>query len=312
MAPPSLIAGPAADPASRSTVQRLTGRNEMKFDKWIRTGIVAMAATLLGCAGSSAMAGETLDRVMANGKLVLAVDAEYPPFSYLDENNEMAGFDVDVAREFASRLGVELEVVTPGWDVITAGNWAGRWDICIGSMTPTAARAEVVDFPTVYYYTPASVVVHEDNTSITSAEDLNGKRVGVQAATTYESYLQGNLVIDAIDAPPVDFKVTDAEIIAYESEPLALEDLSLGDGVRLDAMVTGMLTTVEAINAGKPIKIVGDPVFMEPIAVAIDKGDPEFAAKIVEIFDEMRADGTLTRLSEERLGADVTQPPSGS
>jgi polar amino acid transport system substrate-binding protein len=284
----------------------------MKIDKWIRTGIVTIAATLLGCAGSSAMAGETLDRVMANGKLVLAVDAEYPPFSYLDDNNEMAGFDVDVAREFANRLGVELEVVTPGWDVITAGNWAGRWDICIGSMTPTAARAEVVDFPTVYYYTPASVVVHEDNTSITSAEDLNGKRVGVQAATTYESYLQGNLVIDAVDAPPVDFRVTEAEIIAYESEPLALEDLSLGDGIRLDAMVTGMLTTVEAINAGKPIKIVGDPVFMEPIAVAIDKGDPEFAAKIVEIFDEMRADGTLTRLSEERLGADVTQPPSGS
>jgi len=284
----------------------------MKIDQWIRRGLMASVTMLLVATAGQAMAGEALDRVMANGKLVLAVDAEYPPFSYLDENNEMAGFDVDVAREFANRLGVELEVVTPGWDVITAGNWAGRWDICIGSMTPTAARAEVVDFPTVYYYTPASVVVHEDNTSITSAEDLNGKRVGVQAATTYESYLQGNLVIDAIDAPPVDFKVTDAEIIAYESEPLAIEDLSLGDGVRLDAMVTGMLTTVEAINAGKPLKIVGDPVFMEPIAVAIDKGDPEFAAKIVEIFDEMRADGTLTRLSEERLGADVTQPPSGS
>lgn len=284
----------------------------MKIDQWIRHGLMASVTMLLVATAGQAMAGEALDRVMANGKLVLAVDAEYPPFSYLDENNEMAGFDVDVAREFANRLGVELEVVTPGWDVITAGNWAGRWDICIGSMTPTAARAEVVDFPTVYYYTPASVVVHEDNTSITSAEDLNGKRVGVQAATTYESYLQGNLVIDAIDAPPVDFKVTDAEIIAYESEPLAIEDLSLGDGVRLDAMVTGMLTTVEAINAGKPLKIVGDPVFMEPIAVAIDKGDPEFAAKIVEIFDEMRADGTLTRLSEERLGADVTQPPSGS
>ncbi|MEX2299011.1 MAG: transporter substrate-binding domain-containing protein, partial [Dongiaceae bacterium] len=115
--------------------------------------------------------------------------------------------------------------------------------------------------------------------------------------------------IDAIDAPPVDFKVTEAEIIAYESEPLALEDLSLGDGVRLDAMVTGMLTTVEAIKAGKPIKIVGEPVFMEPIAVAIDKGDPEFAAKIIEIFDAMRADGTLARLSQERLGADITQPP---
>ncbi|MDZ4735916.1 MAG: transporter substrate-binding domain-containing protein [Rhodospirillaceae bacterium] len=281
----------------------------MIIKSWIRSGLATMAAVLLASAGSGAMAGETLDRVMANGKLVLAVDAEYPPFSYLDENNEMAGFDVDVAKEFASRLGVELEVVTPGWDVITAGKWAGRWDICIGSMTPTAARAEVVDFPTVYYYTPASVIVHQDNTSITSAEDLNGKRVGAQAATTYENYLRGDLVIDAIDAPPVDFKVTEAEIIAYESEPLALEDLSLGDGVRLDAMVTGMLTTVEAIKAGKPLKIVGDPVFMEPIAVAIDKGDPEFAAKIVEIFDAMRADGTLARLSEERLGADITQPP---
>jgi polar amino acid transport system substrate-binding protein len=280
----------------------------MKIDNWVRKGLTA-AAVLLLSAGGSAMAGETLDRVMANGKLVLAVDAEYPPFSSLGANNEMEGFDIDVAREFARRLGVELEVVTPGWDVITAGKWAGRWDICIGSMTPTEARAEVVDFPTVYYYTPASVVVNKDNTSITMAEDLNGKRVGVQAATTYENYLQGNLVIDAIGAPPVDFKATEAEIVAYESEPLALEDLSLGDGVRLDAMVTGMLTTIEAINAGKPIKIVGDPVFMEPIAVAIDKGDPEFAAKIVEVFDEMRADGTLSRISEERLGADITQPP---
>lgn len=281
----------------------------MRLNNWIRTGVVALVATVLGSVGNAATAGEALDRVMANGKLVLAVDAEYPPFSYLDENNEMAGFDVDVAREFANRLGVELEVVTPGWDVITAGNWAGRWDICIGSMTPTAARAEVVDFPTIYYYTPASVVVHKDNTSITGPEDLNGKRVGVQAATTYEAYLQGNLVIDAVGAPPVEFKVTDAEMVAYESEPLAIEDLSLGDGVRLDAMVTGTLTTVEAIAAGKPIKIVGDPVFMEPISVAIDKGDPEFAARIVEIFDEMRADGTLTRLSEQWLGADVTQAP---
>jgi len=281
----------------------------MIIKSWIRSGLATMAAVLLASAGSGAMAGETLDREHQLAVRHDAVDAEYPPFSYLDENNEMAGFDVDVAKEFASRLGVELEVVTPGWDVITAGKWAGRWDICIGSMTPTAARAEVVDFPTVYYYTPASVIVHQDNTSITSAEDLNGKRVGAQAATTYENYLRGDLVIDAIDAPPVDFKVTEAEIIAYESEPLALEDLSLGDGVRLDAMVTGMLTTVEAIKAGKPLKIVGDPVFMEPIAVAIDKGDPEFAAKIVEIFDAMRADGTLARLSEERLGADITQPP---
>ena len=278
--------------------------------KLLRNLVLAALGAVFLLGAGAAQAGEALDRVMAKKKLLVALDAEYPPFSFVNANNEMDGFDVAVATEFAKRLGVGVEIVTPGWDVITAGHWAGRWDICIGSMTATKERAEVLDFPAIYYYTPAAVAVHKDNTTINSAKDLSGKRIGVEVATTYEAYLNHNLVIDAEGAPPVVYQVDKAVVTPYESEPLAFEDLKLGDGVRLDAVVAGLLTIEDQIKAGGPYKVVGAPLFQEPIAVALDKGDPEFAAKIVEIIDGMRADGTLKALSEKWLGVDVTSPAS--
>jgi polar amino acid transport system substrate-binding protein len=269
-----------------------------------------LAATALFALATAADAGEVLDRIMQNKKMINAIDSEYPPFSFINDKNELEGFDVDVANEFAKRLGVELEHVTPGWDVITAGKWSGRWDISIASMTATKERGEVLDFPAEYYYGLAVVLVHKDNTSVQSAKDLSGKKIGVQVATTYEKDLQKNLEIDAAGAPPVVYQVENPQIVSYEEEPLGLEDLALGDGVRLDGMVVGILTAEEYIKAGKPVKIVGDPLFYEPIAVAVDKGDPELVAKVQEVIGAMRADGTLKRLSEARLGVDITTPPA--
>ena len=275
-----------------------------------RICLVLGALVLTSFAASPGQAGEVLDRVMAKGKIVNAVDPEYPPFSFIGDSNELEGFDIDVAKEFAKRLGVEIENVTPGWDIITAGKWAGRWDICIGSMTATKERGEVLDFPAQYYYTQARIIVNKDNTSIHGPADLTGKRIGVQVSTTYEKYLQRNLEIDAQGAPPVKYLIENPQIVSFDEQTLAADDLSLGDGVRLDALVGDILTATEYINKGAPLKIVGQPLFYEPIAVAIDKGDPEFAAKVAEIIGDMHADGTLTRLSKARLGVDITQPPS--
>jgi polar amino acid transport system substrate-binding protein len=136
---------------------------------------------------STIQAGEVLDRVLSKGVLVMSTDPEYPPQSSLDENNQFVGFDIDVGRQIAERLGVDIEFVTPSWDVITAGKWAGRWDVSVGSMTPTAARREVLDFPAVYYYTPAALVVHADNDSIAAPADASGRTIGVGVATTYET-----------------------------------------------------------------------------------------------------------------------------
>ena len=101
-----------------------------------------------------AQAGEVLDSIMAKKKLVVATDANWPPQSFINDKNEMDGFDVDVAREIAKRMGVSIEFITPSWDIITAGNWNRRWDLHVGSMTPTKKRAEMLAFPAVYYYTP--------------------------------------------------------------------------------------------------------------------------------------------------------------
>lgn len=278
----------------------------LKFGvKFGATCLLAPGLLAWGLALPAAQAGETLDRVMSSKTLTMSSDAEYPPQSFLNSSNEMDGFDIDVGKEIAKRMGVELKIVTPSWDIITGGAWGGRWDMSVGSMTPTAKRAEVLDFPAVYYYTPASFAVHKDS-DIDSLADLNGKVIGACGGCTYDAYLNKNLEIDAEGAPPFEYQVTAGEIKTYETDTHAFDDLRLGDGTRLDAVFSALPTIQEAIKSGYPMKVVGEPAFYEPLSVATDKGDPEFDAKITQIVDDMRADGTLKKLSEKWYGVDLT------
>jgi polar amino acid transport system substrate-binding protein len=213
-----------------------------------------------------------------------------------------------VAEEIAKRMGVDVEWIVPSWDVITAGSWNGRWDLSVGSMTITPERAKVLHFSPAYYYTPAAVAVHEDNTDITNVEtDLDGKRIGVCGACTYEFYLEGTLNIPG----EYDFVVDDPQIQTYDTDSSAIQDLALGDGVRLDAAMSALTTLKEAKDSGTPIKIVGDPLYYEPLAAAIDKkapADPQpLVDEVSKIINEMHKDGTLTKLSEKWYGYDLTK-----
>jgi polar amino acid transport system substrate-binding protein len=270
-------------------------------------GLAALAASLALALAMPAHAGETLDRVMKTKTLTMSSDPEYPPQSFLNDQNQMDGFDVDVGKEIAKRMGAELKIVTPKWDVITAGGWAGRWDMSVGSMTPTKKRAEVLDFPAIYYYTPASFAVHTDS-KVAKIADLNDKVIGSCGGCTYDAYLNHNLVIDAQGVPPFEYQVKPKEIKTYDTDTSAFDDLKLGDGVRLDAVFSALPTIKEAIKHGYPMKVVGDPAFYEPLAVATDKGDPEFDAKIKEIVEAMHKDGTLTKLSMKWYDTDLTTP----
>ena len=266
---------------------------------------IFLGAALLATPLASAKAGAVLDRVMKNKVLVLSSDAQYPPQSFLNEKNEMDGFDVDVAKGIAKRLGAKLKVVTPSWEIITAGNWGKRWDISVGSMTPTKARAKVLSFPAVYYYTPAAFAVHKDSKLMDIAA-LNGKKIGVCGGCTYEAYMNGNLVIDAQGTPPFTYQVKAGKLRSYETDVNAFDDLRIGDGKRLDAALSSLPTIKEAIKNGYPMKIIGKPVFFEPLAVAVDKGDDAFAAKIASIVQSMHDDGTLSKLSMKWYGVDYS------
>lgn len=259
------------------------------------------------CAETDA-SGDLLAEICENATIRVSTDPAYPPQSSLNEQTEeYEGFDIDVATEIAERLGVEVAWEAPSWDLITAGSWNGRWDMSVGSMTPTNDRQEVLDFTGPYYFTPAVVVVHEDNTSVQDlATDLDGATIGVCSACTYDFYLQETLEIEGYE---FDFIIDDAVVTGYDTDTTALQDLALGDGTRLDAVITS-LTTAEGYAAENPVKIVGDPVFYEPLAVAFDKSSELDGASLVEavtaIVEEMHADGTLSSLSEQWYGADLT------
>jgi polar amino acid transport system substrate-binding protein len=250
-----------------------------------------------------------LASVLDAGVLRVSTDPAYPPQSSVTKSGDYEGFDIDVANEIAERMGVEVEWETPAWELITAGNWAGRWDVSVGSMTVTPERAEVLEFTPAYYFTPAAVAVHEDNTSITDTEnDLDGKTIGVCGGCTYEAYVEQSLNIPGYE---IDFVIDDASVKAYNTDTSAIADLELGDGTRLDAVISALPTLEGAIDKGKPIKVVGDPIYYEPLAVALDKNAPEdpvpLAEEIGRIIEEMHEDGTLSELSMKWYGTDLTK-----
>lgn len=269
----------------------------------IRLGLIATAIAALTSI-EAAQAGEVLDKIMANGTMKVATNSEYPPASYLNAQGEFEGYDVDVAKELARRIGVTASFINPAWEAITSGNWGGRWEVAIGSMTPTPARAKVLNFPAVYYYTPAAIYVHADS-PYQSIADLEGKTVGASGGSTYEQYLSHELVLDEAYSPPFSYKLTPGEIRTYETDTNVMDDLRLGDGVRLDGGISSIPNIAEAIKAGYPLRVLGDPVFYEPLAVVVALGDEELATKINETIEEMRADGTLSALSMQWFGADL-------
>ncbi len=263
--------------------------------------------------GDTAAAGEAcadatdlLAKVCEEGVLKVSTDPAYPPASSLNEQTgEYEGFDIDVATEIADRLGVDVAWETPQWDVITAGSWNGRWDTTVGSMTPTNDRQEVLHFTEPYNYTPAVVVVLADDESVTDlTSDLDGKTVGVCSGCTYEQFLNKELDIEGYE---FDFVVDDAKVSGYDTDTTALQDLANG---RLDAVVTAATIAQGYIDAGNPVKIVGDPIFYEPLSVGFDKSSDPSSESLFEAVDgivaEMHADGTLSAMAEEWYGLDTT------
>ncbi|MBF0201103.1 MAG: transporter substrate-binding domain-containing protein [Desulfamplus sp.] len=245
-----------------------------------------------------------LDDIMKAGTIVVSTDANYAPQSYLNEKGELEGFDISVAKEMGKRLGVKVKFVTPDWDLITAGKWGKRWDVSIGSMTPTAERKNALLFTIPYYSSPAQFAVHADNTTIKTLADLAGKKIGVAGETTNERYLQRDLSIEDVE---VVFQTWEpGRLVTYPTDANHIEDISLGDGVRLDAVFTSRQTLAEAIASGCkngcPIKMLGEPPYYEPLSFALDKSranSESLVDKLNEIILSMNRDGTLVALSEK-------------
>ncbi len=292
--------------------------------------LVAAAFVLTACGGGATEAPkDLLGQIQARGTIIVSTDPNYAPQSVLKADGkrtegtkcasdqltpgELEGFDVDVAVELGKRLGVETCFVTPGWDTITAGSWADKWDISVGSMTITTARQKALYFTTPYYYTPAQFAAAADS-GIATLEDLNGKAICVGVSTTYESWLNHDLASlglpeSSIYAQPPE----NVTVVPLESDQDCAQAIAAG---RPEFQIYFTSDTVVDSNIanGLPVVKVGSPAYSEDLAVAIDRTHKLDATSLVSKLDEavkaMHSDSTLTNLSNEWFGADLTQAPS--
>jgi polar amino acid transport system substrate-binding protein len=256
-----------------------------------------------------------LGLVMASGKMRAATDPNYAPFSFLDPTtNDYVGFDNDVAREMVKRLSaevgvpIEIEWVTPNWDLITAGSWGGRWDISVGSMSVTVTREKVVDFVDPYYYDFGVVAVPTDS-PVQTLDELAGKTFCVGASTTYEQWLKGTLEIVDPNMLPVPAGI---EVVTLPTDNECIQ--ALGAGRKYDALAANENSLANAVSEGQKIRILPNSVtFTISVSPALDKSGPptaEMLQVLNKIMADMHADGTLTQISIKNLGKDVTQKPS--
>jgi polar amino acid transport system substrate-binding protein len=292
--------------------------------------LVSLPLLFSACRGGIAAAPATSDKlseIVERGRLIIASETAYPPQSELllgarraanttcassdYTANQLRGFDIDVAVEIARRLGVEPCFVSPTWVQVSGGGWGDRWDISVGSMVITPERMEVLYFTQPYVTGAAVLFVHEDNQTFTQASDLSGKKVGVCAGCAYEFYLEGSLLIPG---RKIDYVIKDATIVGYDTDTSALEDLAVGDGVHLDAVLTDPDTGQNAIRKGLPLKQLGEPVYYDYVAAAVDKKsgrDPvPFVRQVTKIIQQMHQDGTLRTLSQKYYAGDFTTAAS--
>ena len=256
------------------------------------------------------IAGGLLDKVLKAGKLKMSTDANYAPQSFLKKDGSFEGFDIDVGNEIAKRLGVTGEFTAQDWEVITAANWSGRWDLSVGSMTITTERQKIMNMSDPYYFTPAQMTVRTD-TGITSIDGLSGKTVCAGKSTTYLDWLMGKKLefqpVSPVSTPPAGVKS-----VGLKTDADCPQAWAAGRN-DFEGWLSSSTTVQAAIDADQPVTKVGDPVYLEPLAVSTDKNGPDatdFMTKVNEIIKGMHDDGTLTQLSNKWFKIDLTRAPS--
>ena len=228
-----------------------------------------------------------MSRIEKSNVLNVAFEGTYPPFNFLDDNDEFQGFDVDISNEIAERLGVKANFIATKWDGLIGGLKADKFDIIIGQMTVTEERKKSVDFTDPYVITGSVLVTREDTNDITKLEDIKGKKVGVGGGTTFEE------VANSVEG---------ADVKLYKAVSDYIQDLT---NERLDVIINDQLLISYNIKENKlPIKIASDIVNKDEIGMAVNKGNEDFITKVNTALTEMKDDGTYNEIYKKWFGSE--------
>lgn len=253
--------------------------------------LVTVAAGLLMPRGNVPENGDLLATIQQRGTIIVAMEGTWSPWTYHDETDALVGYDVEVAKAIAEKLGVEAEFVEGEWDGLLSGLSAGRYDIMVNGVTVTDDRREAYDFSTPYAYERTAVITLGSNTDINSLDDLNGKHTANTISSTYAQIAEDH----------------GATVTGVDDLNQTFELLLSG---RIDATLNAEMTFYDYVKAqpDADIKIAVLTEDANEIAIPMRKGDDTatLRAAIDQALAELRQDGTLTALSEKYFGTDIS------
>jgi polar amino acid transport system substrate-binding protein len=256
---------------------------------------VALAGmVLLSCAKKEAgNADNSLKTVMDKKTFVLGLDDAFPPMGFRNENNEIVGYDIDVAKEVTKRIGVELVCQPIDWNAKEQELNTGKIDCIWNGFTITPEREAAMTF-TKPYLKNAQVLVVRADSNVKTLADLKGKTVGLQA---------GSSAADALEAAK-DFKASLKNVVEFKDNLTALMDLEAKGS---DAVVMDLIVANDNITrSGKPYRILEESLSPENYGVGFRKADVALMTKVQETLDAMAKDGALAQISTKWFGSDIS------
>lgn len=253
---------------------------------------VLMLASVMTMAVSAKGSADLLKTIQERGTIIVGLEGDWAPWSYVDENDELTGYDVEVAKAIADKLGVEIQIVPGEWDGLFAGMDAGRYDMVVNGVEMTEEREDKYDFSTPYAYIRTALIVKGDNDSIKTFEDLKGKKTANSIASTYmnlaESYGATCYGVSTLD-----------------------ETLTMVLQGRVDATLNAIVSFTDymAQHPDSNLKVVATTEDASNVAIPMRKGDETASLReaVNKAIDELREDGTLSELSTRFFGEDISK-----
>ena len=260
--------------------------------------VAVMAVISVGFVGckkekKDAAPSNAVEALKARGVFVLGLDASFPPLGYMDDDNEVVGYDIDLAKEVAKRMGVSFKAQPIDWDAKEMELSTGKIDCIWNGFTITDERKEALSF-TPAYLNNAQVLIVRNDSGITKLSDMKGKTVGLQSGSSAQEAVEGNKA----------FADSLKNTVYFKENVTALNDLEIGgvDGVVMDSVV-GAYSIAET---GKPFVIISEVLSNEEYGIGFRKNEPELRDEVWKILKEMTADGTVASISNKWFGSDIS------
>lgn len=276
-----------------------------KLISFVLTATMLMG--VVGCGNTTATNTDTQEPTTENvtaadvnteddNALVVGLDDEFPPMGFRDENNDIVGFDIDLAKAAAEKMGVEVKFQPIDWDTKEVELETGKIDLIWNGFSITDERLEAMEFTNPYVKNKQIIIVKNDS-DIQSKADLVGRNIGLQ---------DGSSALDAVNADEMSSSLGD--IATYATNILAFTDLDLG---RIEAVVADeIVARYYLANNENDFRVIENGDFGDEVyGIAAKKGNTELITSLQEALDELSSDGTATEISNKWFGEDIYEHP---